>query len=88
MRHVKRTKHQPENQSVIAGLLLPALRVCPEGKVPTVSRLLGALQFLCNNPPSATAHSTEQDEHQICKAKNTRCNPLTVRSWRKPRMFH
>jgi hypothetical protein len=88
MHHVKRTKHQPENPSIIARLLLPALRVCPDGKVSTVSRLLGALLFLFNNPPSATAPSAELDEHQICNAKNTRCTPLTVWSWRKLRLFH
>ena len=45
MSHVKRTKHQPEHPSIIAGLRLPALRVCPDGKVSTVSRLFGAMPF-------------------------------------------
>jgi hypothetical protein len=87
MSHVKCTKHQPENPSVIAGLRLPALRVCLDGKVSSVSRLLGAMPFLLNKPPSATAPSAERDEHQFCYAKNTGCNPLTVRSWRKLQLY-
>ena len=80
MNHVKRTKQQLENPSIIAGLRLLALRVGLDGKVSSVSRLLGAMAFLLNNTPSATAPSAERDEHQICYAKNTGCNPLTVRA--------
>jgi hypothetical protein len=46
MNHIKHTKHPPENPSIIAGLRLPFLLVCPDGKVSTVSRLLDAMLFL------------------------------------------
>lgn len=79
MGHVKRTKHQPDSPSSIAGLRLPALRLCLDGKVSSVSRWLGTMPFLLNNPPSATALSAERDEHQICYAKNTpRLMPQTI----------
>ncbi len=74
--HVKRTTHQPENLSISAGIRLPPFRLCPDGKVTSVGLLLGAISFIPNDPPSATALSTEPDEHQNCYAKNTGCNPL------------